>query len=133
MQDTSDTEVVTTDTHGGVLKQRKGINLLGIFVNVPPLTEKDRGDLAFGLAQGADYVAISFVQRSQDVMDVWRAIHKINPSKDNTPIIAKLEKPAALEKLSAILGAADGVMVARGDMGVELSPQQVPSAQKCII
>ncbi|MBI3240726.1 MAG: pyruvate kinase [Chloroflexi bacterium] len=133
VKDTSDTDVVTEITHGGVLKQRKGINLPGILVNVPPLTEKDRGDLTFGLSQGVDYIAISFIQRAQDVMDVRRAIHKINPAKDNTPIIAKLEKPAALENLSAILDAADGVMVARGDMGVELSPQQVPSAQKRII
>lgn len=133
VKDTSDTDVITTVTHGGVLKQRKGINLPGILVNVPPLTEKDRADLTFGLGQSVDYIAISFIQRAQDVMDVRRAIHKINPAKDNTPIIAKLEKPAALENLSAILDAADGVMVARGDMGVELSPQQVPSAQKRII
>jgi pyruvate kinase len=133
VQDTSDTDVTTTVTHGGLLKPRKGINLPGIFVNVPPLTEKDRADLAFGLEHGVDYVAISFIQRAPDVLDVRRAIHKINPAKDNTPIIAKLEKPAALENLSAILDAADGVMVARGDMGVELSPQQVPTAQKQII
>ncbi len=133
VNDTTDTDVITTVTHGGVLKPRKGINLPGVLVNVPPLTEKDRVDLAFGLANGVDYIAISFVQRAQDVLDVRRAVHKINTAKDNTPIIAKLEKPAALENLSAILDASDGVMVARGDMGVELSPQQVPSAQKRII
>jgi pyruvate kinase len=131
--DTTDTDVRTIVTHGGVLKPRKGINLPGIMVNVPPLTEKDRVDLAFGLEHNVDYIAISFVQRAQDVLDVRRAIHKINPAKDNTPIIAKLEKPSALENLSAILDASDGVMVARGDMGVELSPQEVPSAQKRII
>ncbi|MBM4424280.1 MAG: pyruvate kinase [Chloroflexi bacterium] len=130
---TTDTDVITAVTHGGALKPRKGINLPGVLVNVPPLTEKDRADLAFGLAHGADYIAISFVQRPQDVLDVRRAIHKINPAKDSLPVIAKLEKPAALENLSAILDASDGVMVARGDMGVELSPQQVPSAQKRII
>ncbi|HLF01558.1 MAG TPA: pyruvate kinase, partial [Anaerolineales bacterium] len=118
---------------GGTVLPRKGINLPGILVNVPPLTEKDRADLTFGLAHGVDYVAISFVQRAQDVLDVRRAIHKINPAKDHTPIISKLEKPSALENLEAILDASDGVMVARGDMGVELSPQEVPSAQKSII
>jgi len=133
VKDTTDTEVVTVVMHGGVLRPRKGINLPGILVNVPPLTEKDRGDLAFGLSQAVDYVAVSFVQRAQDVIDVRRAMHKLNPSRDDTPIIAKLEKPAALENLSAILDCSDGVMVARGDMGVELSPQQVPSAQKRII
>ncbi len=133
VNETTDTDVNTTVTHGGILSSRKGINLPGILVNVPPLTEKDRADLAFGLSAGVDYIAISFVQRAQDVQDVRRAIHKINAAKDNVPIIAKLEKPAALENLQAILEAADGVMVARGDMGVELSPQQVPSAQKRII
>jgi pyruvate kinase len=133
VEDTTDTDVVTTVTHGGILKPRKGINLPGILVNVPPLTEKDRADLAFGLSHGVDYVAVSFIQRAQDVIDVRRAMHKLNPARDNTPIIAKLEKPAALENLSAILDCSDGVMVARGDMGVELSPQQVPSAQKRII
>lgn len=133
VNETTDTDVATTVAHGGVLKPRKGINLPGVLVNVPPLTEKDRADLAFGLAHDVDYLAISFVQRAQDVLDVRRAIHKINAAKDNTPIIAKLEKPAALDNLSAILDASDGVMVARGDMGVELSPQQVPSAQKRII
>jgi pyruvate kinase len=133
VQDTTDTDVVTSVVHGGILKPRKGINLPGIYINVPPLTEKDRTDLAFGLAHGVDYVAVSFVQRAQDIVDVRRAIHKINPAKDDTPIIAKLEKPSALDNLSAILDASDGVMVARGDMGVELSPQEVPSAQKRII
>ena len=133
VKETTDTDVVVTVTNGGVLKSRKGINLPGIIVNVPSLNEKDRADLIFGLEHGVDYVAISFVQRAQDVIDVRRAIQKINPAKSNTPIIAKLEKPAALENLEAILDASDGVMVARGDMGVELSPQVVPSAQKRII
>ncbi len=133
VRETTDTDVITTVTHGGILGSRKGINLPGILINVPPLTEKDRADLAFGLSAGVDYIAISFIQRAQDIQDVRRAIHKINPAKDNVPIIAKLEKPAALENLQAILEAADGVMVARGDMGVELSPQEVPSAQKRII
>lgn len=131
--DTTDTDVLTVVTHGGVLKPRKGINLPGILVNVPALTDKDRVDLTFGLQNNVDYVAISFIQRPQDVLDVKRAIHKINPAKDDMPIIAKLEKPSALDNLSAIIDIADGVMVARGDMGVELSPQEVPSAQKRII
>ncbi len=133
VKNTTDTDVITTVTHGGLLKARKGINLPGVLVNVPALTEKDRADLAFGLAHSVDYIAISFVQRPQDVLDVRHAIHKIDPAKDQTPIIAKLEKPLAIENLTALLDASDGVMVARGDMGVELSPQEVPSAQKQII
>jgi len=133
IKETTDTDVIVTVTNGGVLKSRKGINLPGIIVNVPALNEKDRADLIFGLEHGVDYVAISFVQRPQDVIDVRRAIQKINPARANTPIVAKLEKPAALENLEAILDASEGVMVARGDMGVELSPQVVPSAQKRII
>src|SRR3989304_1609187 len=93
VNETTDTDVITTVTHGGLLKSRKGINLPGILVNVPPLTEKDRADLAFGLSAGVDYIAISFIQRAQDIQDVRRAIHKINPAKDNIPIVAKLEKP----------------------------------------
>src|SRR5262245_33599491 len=119
--------------HGGRLKEHKGINLPGILVNTPSLTEKDRADLAFGVAQGVDYVAMSFVRRAEDVALVKRALVEIDAKAAKLPVIAKLEKPAALDNLEAIVDIADGVMVARGDLGVELSPQQVPTAQKRII
>jgi len=126
-------DVLTRVVHGGMLREHKGINLPGVVAKVPSLTEKDRTDLAFGLAQHVDYVAISFVQRPEDVANVKRALVEIDHRAAHTPIIAKLEKPAALDNLEGIVDIADGVMVARGDLGVELSPQRVPTAQKCII
>ncbi|MCC6192233.1 MAG: pyruvate kinase [Anaerolineales bacterium] len=128
-----DTNVHTRVVHGGLLKEHKGINLPGVLVNIPSLTDKDREDLAFGVSQGVDYVAMSFVRRPADVAVVKRTVVEIDPNAAKLPVIAKLEKPAALENLEAILQVADGVMVARGDLGVELSPQEVPTAQKRII
>jgi pyruvate kinase len=126
-------DVHTRVVHGGMLKEHKGINLPGVMVNIPSLTEKDREDLAFGVAQGVDYVAMSFVRRPEDLANLKRALVEIDPAAAKLPVIAKLEKPAALDNLDAILQVADGVMVARGDLGVELSPQEVPTAQKRII
>ena len=128
-----DYNVHTRVVHGGLLGEHKGINLPGVIVNIPSLTDKDRDDLAFGVAQGVDYVAMSFVRRPEDVANVKRALVEIDPAAAKLPIIAKLEKPAALDNLDAILQVSDGVMVARGDLGVELSPQEVPTAQKRII
>jgi pyruvate kinase len=115
---------------GGLLGQHKGINLPGVDVSAPPLTRKDRRDLAFGLELGADAVALSFVRRARDIAALRRAIEKHG---SDAPIIAKIEKPEAVRELDAILEAADGVMVARGDLGVEMSPEQVPVLQKRII
>jgi pyruvate kinase len=126
-------DVVTTVVHGGLLREHKGINMPGVVVGVASLTDKDRDDLAFGIGQQVDYVAISFVQKPEDVANVKRAIVEIDHRAARLPVIAKLEKPSALDNLEAIVDIADGVMVARGDMGVELSPQRVPTAQKCII
>ena len=125
--------VYTRVVHGGLLREHKGINLPGVMVNIPSLTEKDREDLEFGVAQQVDMVAMSFVRRPEDVATVKRALVEIDPAAAKLPIIAKLEKPAALDNLDAIIQVADGVMVARGDLGVELSPQEVPTAQKRII
>ncbi|MGH2520919.1 MAG: pyruvate kinase, partial [Anaerolineales bacterium] len=126
-------DVRTRVIHGGLLKEHKGINLPGIMINTPSLTDKDRADLAFGMAQGVDYVAMSFVRRPEDVALLKRALVEVDPKAAKLPVIAKLEKPAALDNLESIVEIADGVMVARGDLGVELSPQQVPTAQKRII
>ena len=117
---------------GGVLSSHKGINLPGIQLDIPGFTEKDAHDLAFGLSLGVDAVAVSFVRSAQDVIQVRQAIEKLSPH--NLPIlVAKLERPEALDDLEGILNVADGVMVARGDLGVEMAPEDVPGAQKRII
>ncbi len=115
---------------GGMLREHQGINLPGTNVSIPSLTEKDEADLAFGLQQGVDVVAISFVRTAADVMRVRRAIAA---QAKAVPLIAKLEKPQAVENLDAILEITDGVMVARGDLGVEVAPEKVPLIQKQII
>lgn len=118
---------------GGLLKSNKGINLPGAALNIPGFTQKDEEDLAFGLENGVDAVAISFVRSAQDVARVRQAISRLAPTKIDTPIIAKLERPEALDNLDEIVELADGVMVARGDLGVEMPPERVPIAQKRII
>jgi pyruvate kinase len=123
-------EVICEIVNGGALGQHKGINLPGLKLRVPALTPKDRADLAFALKHGANYVAVSFVRRPEDVL---LAKQLISRAGKDTPVIAKLEKPQAIENLDAILGAADAVMVARGDLGVEMSPERVPVVQKMII
>jgi pyruvate kinase len=123
-------EVVCQVANGGLLGENKGINLPGIKLRVPALTEKDRADLRFALKQDADYIAVSFVRRPNDVL---LAKSLIKRAKKDTPVIAKLEKPEAIENLEAILSVSDAVMVARGDLGVEMNPEKVPVVQKNII
>jgi pyruvate kinase len=119
---------------GGALSAHKGINLPGVKLRIAGFTEKDKADLAFGISQGVDAVAISFVRSAEDVKNVRAAIQKFSSGKSVEPLlIAKLEKPEALTELEAILDVVDGVMVARGDLGVELPPERVPSLQKHII
>jgi len=118
---------------GGRLSSHKGINLPGARLTIPGFTEKDKLDLAFGLEQNVDFVAISFVRSAQDVVSVREAMEALDEQGAHPPVIAKLEKPEALDNLEAILEVTDGVMVARGDLGVEMSPENVPIAQKCII
>ena len=117
---------------GGTLKSHKGVNLPGIDLKIPAFTEKDRKDLAFGLEIGVDAIAISFVQNAQDIHNVRNEMKKLQPDS-NVPIIAKMERPEAIDNLEEILDAADGVMVARGDLAVETSPSIVPIIQKKII
>lgn len=123
-------EVVCQVENGGELGEHKGINLPGIKLKIPSLTPKDRDDLAFALRQGADYIALSFVRTAGDVRAAKDAITR---NRRKTPVIAKLEKPEAIENLDQILSIADGVMVARGDLGVEMKPEKVPVVQKQII
>ncbi len=118
---------------GGALSSHKGINLPGIKLRIAGFTEKDKGDLAFGISQGVDAVAISFVRSAEDVKTVRAALEEYSIGKRVPLLIAKLEKPEALNELEAILDVVDGVMVARGDLGVELPPERVPSLQKHII
>ena len=118
---------------GGTLSSHKGINLPGVRLRISGFTEKDEADLAFGLAQGVDAVAISFVRTAEDVKKVRYAMERFSKGKRLPLLIAKLEKPEALDNLAAILDIVDGVMVARGDLGVELPPERVPVQQKKII
>jgi len=116
--------------HGGPLKSNKGMNLPGVKLSTPALTEKDKRDLAFGIQNGVDYVALSFVRQAADVQQAQALIKSLGGT---APLIAKIEKQEAMDDLPAILQAADGVMVARGDLGVEMSTEEVPTLQKRII
>ena len=123
-------DVRTVVVTGGTLKNNKGINLPGVDVSAPALSEKDRIDIGFALRYGVDYVALSFVRRPEDVLEAKRLL---TVDQVSIPVIAKIEKPQALDRLGDIIDAADGVMVARGDLGVELGPEKVPLWQKRII
>jgi pyruvate kinase len=123
-------EVECVVVHGGPLRSHKGMNLPGVKLSTPALTEKDRRDLAFGMEHRVDYVALSFVRQAADVQEAKALIRSLGGT---APLIAKIEKREAMDELPAILEAADGVMVARGDLGVEMSTEEVPTLQKRII
>lgn len=135
----NETDVQCQVVHGGILKEHKGINLPGVAVSAPALTQKDREDLRFGVMHDVDYVALSFVRQPEDVLEAKDLIRQFQVEKGETeqvmplPLIAKLEKPEALTHLDQILATVDGVMVARGDLGVEMAPEKVPLIQKRII
>jgi pyruvate kinase len=118
---------------GGPLSSHKGINLPGVRLRVAGFTEKDRSDLTFGMSQGVDAVAVSFVRTVDDVNTVRAAMQELAAGRPLPLLIAKLERPEAMDSLDAILEAVDGVMVARGDLGVEMPPERVPVLQKKII
>ena len=117
----------TTVVLGGRLKDRKGVNLPGVLLPLSPLTEKDRKDLAFALDLGVDWIGLSFVQRPEDVAEARRLV------QGRAAIMVKLEKPSAIDRLEELLDLADAAMVARGDLGVEMPPEDVPSIQKRIV
>ena len=119
--------IVCTAEVGGVISDRKGVNVPDTEVPIPALTEKDRRDLAFALEHGADWIGLSFVQRPEDIADARRLMG------GHGALIAKIEKPQAIRRLDEIVELADGVMVARGDLGVELNPEEVPPLQKRIV
>jgi pyruvate kinase len=123
-------DVYTRVMIGGVLKNNKGINMPGVKVSAPALTDKDKRDLEYGLRMGIDFVALSFV-RSPD--DVRECVQLASRGGRQVPVIAKIEKPEAVERLTEIIDVADGIMIARGDLGVEMGPEKVPLVQKrCI-
>ena len=124
------TDVLTRVVTGGELKPHKGVNLPGVQLKISALTDKDRIDLAFAAEQQVDYIALSFVRRAEDVIELKELLIAQGAS---IPVIAKIEKPEAVEQIDAIIQASDGVMVARGDLGVEVEPEQVPIYQKSII
>ncbi|AKJ03385.1 pyruvate kinase [Archangium gephyra] len=121
-------DVTCTVELGGLLKDHKGLNLPGAHVSVPTITEKDEEDLAFGQEVGVDYVALSFVRTANDIHQARKLV-----AQRNTPLIAKIEKPQAVADLDAIARAADGIMVARGDLGVEMPLEKLPAIQKRMV
>ena len=139
--DRNETDVFCSVIHGGLLGERKGINLPGVAVSAPALTEKDRDDLRFGIMHDVDYVALSFVRKPEDILEAKQYIHELQLKQNgdhkknliHIPLIAKLEKPEAIACLEDILKVTDGVMIARGDLGVEVAPEKVPLLQKQII
>ncbi len=135
---TIELRVVSTDgtaarcvvAHGGKISDRKGINLPGVAISTPSLSKKDIADAHFGVEHGVDFFALSFVRTARDIL---RLRHLLEEKDAKQPIIAKIEKPEAWQNLDAILEECDGVMVARGDLGVEMAPEKVPFIQKTII
>jgi pyruvate kinase len=123
----NESEILCSAEVGGVISDRKGVNIPDVDVPVPALTEKDRKDLAFAVQHGADWIALSFVQRPEDLAEARRLMG------GHGALCAKIEKPQAVKRLGGILELADGVMVARGDLGVELHPEEVPPLQKRIV
>jgi len=123
-------EVVTEVIYGGILKSKKGINLPGTKVSLPCLTPKDEADLYFGLDHGVDWIALSFVRKAADIWDIK---DKIKAYGKNTRVIAKIEKPEAIDNLDEIIEATDAIMVARGDLGVEMDGAVVPYLQKVMV
>jgi pyruvate kinase len=129
----SDTDVRCTVVNGGILTDKKGMNLPGVKVSVPSFTEKDVKDLRFGLANDIDYVALSFVRSVRDIRSLRDFLVKEAPKGKRIPVVAKIERGEAVEDISSIIGEADVVMVARGDLGVELPPEDVPIIQKMVV
>nr|WP_018249118.1 pyruvate kinase [Orenia marismortui] len=130
VKSTTSTDVICDVVNGGKLGSRKGVNLPGVAVNLPAITEKDIADIKFGIEQGVDFIAASFVRKASDVL----AIREILEEEDaDIHIIPKIENQEGVENLDEILEVADGLMVARGDLGVEIPPEKVPAAQKMMI
>ncbi len=133
IEEADDTEIRTRVIVGGHLKTNKGLNLPNASLSIPAITEKDWDDLAYALAAGADWIALSFVRSADEVQQLKQRINKSCDYGRPAPVIAKIEKPEALQHIDSIIAAADGIMVARGDLGIETAPEKVPMVQKTII
>lgn len=131
VKEADENRIFCTAEVGGVISDRKGVNVPDAEVPIPALTEKDRKDLAFAVEQGADWIALSFVQRADDLAEARKLI--ASHGGHDVALCAKIEKPMALNRLPEIIEMADGIMVARGDLGVELEPHEVPPLQKKIV
>lgn len=130
VESVSGNKVKCTVIEGGLLKSRKGVNFPSLNLRLPAMTDKDKQDLDFGLSQGVDWISLSFVRSAEDV----RALKQLLAEKGvDVPVIAKIEKPQAIANLEEIVRESDGIMVARGDLGVEMSPEKVPMLQKQMI
>lgn len=124
-------EIVTVVKNEGVLKNKKGVNVPGVSVNLPGITEKDANDIRFGIGQGIDFIAASFVRRASDVLEITKILEEENAT--HIQIIPKIENQEGIDNIDEILKVSDGLMVARGDMGVEIPTEDVPVAQKALI
>lgn len=130
VEDVTDTEVICTITNGGILKNKKGVNIPGMKINLPGITEKDAADIRFGIEQGVDFIAASFVRKPEDVLEIRKILEE---KKSSIQIISKIENREGLDNIDGILKVSDGLMVARGDLGVEIPTEDVPIAQKELI
>jgi pyruvate kinase len=128
----SDTEILTTIIHGGTIRARRGVNVPDAELSIPTLTEKDKKDLIFGLEQNVDFVTLSFVRHSKDI-DQLKALIKKHDPKSKVMVVAKIETKQAIENIDSIIESADAIMVARGDLAIEVPAEQVPLLQKQII
>lgn len=126
----NDTDIVCKVLNGGELGERKGVNVPNVKINLPALTEKDKDDILFGIGQGFDFIAASFVRTADAILEIRKILNEYNSP---IQIIAKIENAEGIENLDEIIAASDGIMVARGDMGVEIPMQEVPHIQKTII
>lgn len=125
------TEIITKILNGGQLKSRKGVNVPGVSVNLPGITEKDAADIRFGLEQGIDFIAASFVRKASDILEIRKLLE--DHDQEGVQIIAKIENQEGVDNIDEILLVADGIMVARGDLGVEVPAEDVPLMQKMMI
>ena len=131
VKELTDIEIVCTVVNGGELGQRKGVNVPNVPVRLPALTQKDREDIIFGVEQGVDFIAASFVRSAEGILEIKELLKECNAPY--IPIIAKIENAEGITNIDEILQCADGIMVARGDLGVEIPPQEVPYLQKWLI
>lgn len=129
----TETDVVCRIVNGGILSEKKGMNLPGVKVSLPSFTEKDADDLRFGLANDIDYVALSFVRSEKDIRNLREFLMKEAPKGKQIPVVAKIERGEAVEDINSIIAASEVIMVARGDLGVELPTEDVPIIQKMVV